>query len=400
MKPPRLKILLSVILLTFLLAWYGVLTIRFIQAEGTEGTDFHWFYAVGKVWRQYGSHHVYDLDLAAAAQAEVIGVETGGKLLLLPNHPPFVFPRMALLACLPFRLAYGINAVYVLVFTALAMLALYTHLRKRAWPRWEAFLLVSGILLFEPYIISILKGQDTYLLLLGGLLFLFGILEEKDWLAGIGLGLTLIRPQIALVLVLPFLFQRRKVFWYFLASALILALYSLLLVGWEGAWQFLRLLFLSTGVDLHGWDEVFMYDLVGLLVRSFPAMDVAIIHAIGWSVYGIAVVSLCILWKLAGKIQVWHLSLALCLSVLTAPHLHYHDLSLLVVAILCAALAGVRSGRLSYFTAALLPSLVTLLLVLGELWAPIHFPAIYLLMVLLPVFTWYIGRSVQSQSSS
>ncbi len=392
MQKLRLKIILPVIFLTFLLAWYGLLSVSFVQAGGAEGTDFHWFYSVGLIWRQYGPGHVYDLELAAPVQAQVAGVPLDEKLLLLPNHPPFVYPRMALLAGLPFRVAYGINIAYAWIFTALFSIIIFKLLMKLAWPPGAALTFILGLLFFEPFIISLLRGQDTYLLLVGGLLFLYGFLDKKDWLAGMGLSLVLIRPQVALLLALPFLFRQRKVFWWFLASAGVLGLYSLLLVGWQGAWQYLQVLGLSTGVAAHGWDEVLMYNLVGLLIRLFPALDVSLIHTIGWVVFGLSLLTLCLVWRLSHSLQVWHIALAISLSLFASPHLHYHDLALLLVSILGLGLVGIRSGRLGHFLASLLPMLVSLLLVLGDHWEVAHYPLTYLLLFSLPVLTWFIGR--------
>jgi hypothetical protein len=392
MKKIRLQIIVPVILLTFLLAWYGLLSVSFVRAGGAEGTDFHWFYSVGLIWRQYGPGHVYDLELAAPVQAEVAGVPLDEKLLLLPNHPPFVYPRMALLAGLPFRVAYGINIAYAWIFTALFSIAVYKLLLKLAWPRGAAFTFIIGLLFFEPFIISLLRGQDTYLLLVGGLLFLYGFLDKKDWLAGIGLGLVLIRPQVALLMAVPFLFRQRKIFWWFLASAGGLGLYSLLLVGWQGAWQYIQVLGLSTGVAAHGWDEVLMYNLVGLLIRAFPALDVSIIHTLGWVVFGLSLVTLCLLWRLSPTLKIWHITLAVSLSLFASPHLHYHDLALLLVSILGFGLVGIKAGRLGYFIASLLPMLVSILLVVGDHWEIAHYPLTYLLLFSLPVLTWFIGR--------
>ena len=185
-----LSLLVFVMLLQ--VSWYIIGTRTYIQAGLPEGADFRWLYSVGKVFREYGPGHVYDLGLARVYQAEVAGKPVDSEKLLLPNHPPFVFPLMALLAGLDFRMAYYCYFALVLIIVASSSAMIYRVLRKDGWPRPETLIMMAGLTLFEPFYVSLLKGQDTFLLYLGGLFMLSGWMLEKDWLAGLGFGLTLV----------------------------------------------------------------------------------------------------------------------------------------------------------------------------------------------------------------
>lgn len=323
----------------------------------------------------------------------------GAEKLLLPNHPPFVYPLMALLSNLDFRTAYYFNFFISLLIFSPAVMVVFRILRKKGWALSHSVIMVIGLLLFEPFYISLLKGQDTYLLYMGGLFLLSGWLLGKDWLSGIGLGLTLIRPQITLVLALPFLFRWRKIWWWFLVTAVVLVFYSFAQVGWYGAINYIKVLLLSTGVEEFGWDEVGMFNLVGLLIRLLPGLSLDLIHIIGWGFYFVSVAGLCMLWKLSKSISHWHLSLAVVLSLFTAPHLHYHDLALLAVPIVSMVMVGVMSGRLKALPAVALPIVISVILVFGELWEQVLHTIPYLLMVGLPFITLKLERSLLPVSS-
>lgn len=389
MKRVRPGLLLVIFAVAIQTAWYAALMTAYVRTPGKlEGADFLTYYAVGRVAAEYGSARVYDLDLAAAAQAETAGVPPGSQQVLPPNHPPFLYPALSLLARLPYRAAYFGYALLLYALAAASLPALAFALHRSGWPRPAIWLAGAGILLFEPFFMSVLKGQDTALLLLGGLLWLSGFLRKDDRLAGLGLALTLIRPQIALGLALPFLFRRRKVFGWFLLGAVILGLYSFLQVGWNGAQDYLHILTLSAGGEGYGMAETAMFDAVGLLRRLAPALDPETVRAVGWGLYAAALLGLCALWGFSKEVKLWHLSLAVTLTLFAAPHLHYHDLALLAVPLLGAGAAGVTGGRLPVPRAAALPMAASLLLLFAELWDPARLTLPYLLMAFLPFLTW------------
>jgi hypothetical protein len=237
-----------------------------------------------------------------------------------------------------------------------------------------------------------LKGQDSALLLLGGLLWLAGFLDSDDRLAGLGLALTLVRPQVALVLALPFLFRRRKILAWFCLGAAALGLYSYLQVGWGGAVDYYHLLTLSAAGQGYGIAEAAMFNLVGALLRLVPGLDPQAVHAIGWGVYAASLLGLCLLWGFSKQVQLWHLALAVTLSLFAAPHLHYHDLALLAVPLVGLAAAGVAAGRLPVRRAALLPLLASIVLLFAGFWAPVRFSVPYIVMLALPLATWRWGH--------
>ncbi len=389
MRRIRLGWLLFILAVALQAAWYTALMVAYVQTPGKlEGADFLTYYSVGRVAAEHGLSHVYDLDLAAVAQAETAGVLPGTQEVLPPNHPPFLYPFLALLARLPYRGAYLVYALLLFLLAAASLPALGRALKQSGWPPMQVWVAAAGILLFEPFFMSALKGQDSALLLLGGLLWFSGFLRGDDRLSGLGLSLTLIRPQIALPLALPFLFQRRRVFGWFLLGAALLGLYSFLQVGRDGAMDYLHILTLSAGGEGYGMEEAAMFNFVGLLRRLAPGLDPQTVRAIGWGFYAAALFSLCAWWGFSKEIRLRHPALAVSLTLFAVPHLHYHDLTLLLVPLLSAGVAGVTAGRLRVPRAAALPMAASLLLLFAELWDPARYTVSYLLMAFLPFLTW------------
>ena len=99
----------------------------------------------------------------------------------------------------------------MLCFLTVTGILLDRLLKAMQWKGRERMLFIAAFMLYYPTFISLLKGQDTAFLLLGGTLWVYGLLKEKDPLAGLGLAMLVIRPQIALVLAIPFIFKRRRV---------------------------------------------------------------------------------------------------------------------------------------------------------------------------------------------
>jgi Glycosyltransferase family 87 len=377
-----------------LITSYAVLIISYVRIpEKLAGADFLMFYSVGRVARQYGFNQVYNLNLATIAQAQIADIPPGTWQTFLPNHPPFLYPLLGLLAALDYQIAY-FGYFLLLVFVAAAGLpVLYRVLRRNNWPIKQAWIMMAGVILFEPLFISILKGQDSAVLLLGGLVWFSGLVMVDDRMAGLGLSLTLIRPQIALLMAIPFLFRQRKVFLWFCGGGLVLGLYSFSLVGWTGTRDFLHLLTLTAVGAGYGLAEAGMFDLVGLVFRLAPVASIDLAHGLGWGVFVVALVSLCFVWGLARSISYRQIALAVALSLLAAPHLHYHDLAILIIPIICLGMAGVSSTRIKIHFVAALPVTISLLLLFAEFWDPLRFTIPYLLMIGLPACVWKVENS-------
>jgi hypothetical protein len=193
----------------------------------------------------------------------------------------------------------------------------------------------ASILLFFPVFISILSGQDSTILLLGLSLWAVGLLSDKDGVAGIGLAMVTIRPQIALILVIPFLFKRRKVLWWFLGSAAILGVLSIALIGIKGAIGFFQILGISVKGEGYFLNETAMINFLGLLKRWLPVMFTNAANISSWVMYIAVAVLLCLIWIRSSTIGEKQIGLAVLLAIFAAPHLQYHDLAALLIPVIC-----------------------------------------------------------------
>ena len=78
-------------------------------------------------------------------------------------------------------------------------------------------------------------------------------------------------------------------------------------------------------------------------------------------------------------------------SLFVAPHLHYHDLALLLLPILGFAIILVEAGVLRPERSMYLPVAFSLLLLLGDI-SPARFVIPYLVMAFLVVGLWFPGK--------
>jgi hypothetical protein len=369
---------------------YAVLWLRMIAspAERT-GADFIAFYAAGRVARQDGMGRVYDPALQQAVQQAQVGFDLVPGQVLLYNHVPYLIPVLWLVSGDAYVVSF---VVWTVLLLTLYLLAAGVLVRLLAAPPQRDLLLAAGLLTFFPLFVSLMNGQDTALLCLGACLWLAGLLSGRDWLAGMGLALTTVRPHVSVLLAVPFLFRRRQVFAWFCLAAGVLAAASLLVLGVDGTRAYLNVLLATAGGDWYGMKEPLMVDLIGLLWRVAPGLGAAAIRWTGWAVYGLTLVGLCVLWTRSREIAGKQAGLAVTLALFAVPHLHYHDLALLLVPLTAALLVLVRGGFLRPRDAGLIPLGVSLVLLFSNLVPALKYNFPYLVMLLLILVLWVPGR--------
>ena len=280
-----------------------------------------------------GTGNVYDPLLQQKIQQEQVGFSLAPGQVLLYNHLPFLIPILQVIVSDNY-----INSFYRWVFllTALyitAILILNQGLRQAGVDQNSILLTSIGGFLFLPLFFSLMNGQDTAFLFLGTAIWLYGLISGKEILAGLGLSLTTVRPHLAILLALPMFFRYKKIFWGFITGSGILAALSILLLGMEGTRKFIDILFVSAGGNWYGMKENAMYNLIGVMTRTFPQLDMGIIRTTGWIFYGIAIIGLCILWAKNKTLSEGQIGLTVTLALFIVPHLHFHDLTLLLIPI-------------------------------------------------------------------
>lgn len=310
--------------------------------------DYPAFYSAGRLFREHKS--VYDLSAQCALQLEVS--ERG----CLPYpHPPLLLPLMALTAVDNFKIAHFLYGLFVL----LLFVACVVPLVKITHSKLHALVLLT----FLPVQQAINSTQSTPLVLLGVLLMVLFLRERRDFLAGLCLALACVKPHIALALGVPLLFTRPKAFFGFMVGGSALVVYSLLLVGPSGLKGLANIMIVMSRGEGFFINRHMMHNLTGIVYRfDLPTWPV-------WPAYVLGIVSISFLWRKL-DISLPTIGIAVVLVVFTAPHLHLHDLSLLMIPMLALPVW--------------VPLLATTLLV-GSFGTPFLYGASYLIQVSLAI---------------
>jgi len=383
-----LRNILLLVGIFFLATWYAILlTYLLTSYRGPKGgVDYLAHYSAGYIIRYVSPERLYDLDLQRHIQETIASSDRVAHYYYY-NHPPLLAGILGWVTTKDYYASYFRWGLILIIFYSTSLGLLVYLMRRFQWQTEELWILGISGLLFTPAFIACLKGQDSTFLLLGVSLWTFGLLTARDRVAGLGLALAAIRPQVALVLALPFLFKRRIVWWWFLAWSLILLVYCYLLVGVQGLEGFAQVLLFSG--QSRGIDVDKMVTLMGAILRLFPDIDPRLFQIIGYGGYGLSILFLCLLWARSRAIELQHIGLAILFSMAFSPHMHNHDLSLLLIPALAAATTLAINRVWSRRYAALLPLGASLILTVNDI--SYIYTVIYLLMLALALFLWFPG---------
>jgi len=374
---------------------YLGLWIRFINdpIERT-GSDFIAFYSAGRVAQEQGYARVYDPLLQQAVQEEQVGFPLVKGQVLLYNHLPFLVPILGILVNDDYVNSFYRWALLLVALYIVSLIVLSKSLRDLDVEQRTVWLTGLGAFLFLPLFFSLMNGQDTAILFLGLALWIYGLISKRETLSGLGLSLTLVRPHISLVLALPMLFSYRKVFMGYVLGSGLLAALSFLFVGVEGVQQYINILLISAGGEWHGMKEEAMFNLIGLLTRTLPMLGAENIRILGWIVYGMTILGLTFLWAERKDLPANLIGLTVILTLFTVPHLHFHDLTLLLIPMY----ELVRLGNVKKSTAIVLPIAVSLLFLISNLSVFWQYTTPYLVMLALAYYPFYLRQQTVLRS--
>jgi hypothetical protein len=195
--------------------------------------DFTAFYGGGEMVRSGQATRLYDLKAQYQLQKQ-FAPDVPIRLSALPyNHPPFevlIFLPFTYLSYLPAYLLWT-SLNFVMLGLSLGLLrATFAEAGRLS----SAFVLLSATA-FTPVVIALMHGQDSILLLLLITLSLISLEEGHDIAAGVALGLGLFKFQLALPLTLILAVKRPRLLLGFAPVAGLLAILSVMLMGWRGA---------------------------------------------------------------------------------------------------------------------------------------------------------------------
>jgi hypothetical protein len=304
--------------LSSLVMIYIVLWMRMISnpAERT-GADFIAFYSAGQIVQTEGAGHVYDPEVQKEVQETLVGFPLVPGQVLVYNHVPFIIPIFKAVFNQNYVASFVYWVVLLLVLSITGVCFLGELQRQVGWRSTDIWVAGAGMVTFFPVFVSLINGQDTALLFLGACLWLFGLIRGRDDLAGSGLALMTIRLQVALLLAIPFLFKKPRIFIWFCVGAGFLSALSLFILGMDGVRSYINILGITAGGEWYGMNQSAMVNLIGLLLRLVPGWTGESIRVLGWTVFGLTMVGMCVVWKLSKKIDERLITLAVILTVFT-----------------------------------------------------------------------------------
>lgn len=395
-RSSRLRIFIAASMAALFISYLGI-WIRLINdpVERT-GADFIHFYSAGRIAQLYGPSHVYDLALQQEMEEEQVGFSLAREQILPYNHMPFLIPVLQAMVDENYIGSfYRWNALMIIVYllgaAVIGLLLTQAGLQRQ----WVLIAQISG-LLFLPYFFSLMNGQDTAFVFLGTAVWVYGLLSGRPLLAGLGLSMTTIRPHIALLLALPMFFHNQKIFLGFLLGSGVLALLSVSILGFQGTLEFIDILLLSAAGTGHGIKQAAMFNLIGLLMRIMPWLGEDGVRLVGWVIYGTAIIVLCILWAKHNSLQDWRIGLTATLAVFVAPHLHFHDLTLLLIPLFEMMRLSQTNDVLKTPIAVAAPLAVSILLLMSNISPSLQYTVPYLIMLALVSYPYWTKSRVDA----
>ena len=292
--------------------------------------DFRQLYVGGYMIRTGHAGELYDYDTQQRFQGMVVPVE---------NHDPLIISHLAFeellfvpLSLLPYKVAYWMFMAFNGALLVLCV-GLLRH-RLTVLPDWLPFLLIPA---FFPISRTLEKGQDSIIILtlLAGALWALD--HQREFAAGLLVGIGILKFQIVIPIALLFLLWRRWSFSVGLAvSSIAAGLVSLWLVGLGGARGYAHMLLsmslrLTSEADMRRYttNPRMMMNLRGLLSAIF---DGKLPH--GYIQFLVAACSVVVL--LAAARQRPSLPLAIAAASLVSYHFIVHDASILIIVIAVA----------------------------------------------------------------
>jgi hypothetical protein len=366
------------------------------------GADFIHFYSAGRIAQNQGATHVYDLSLQQKVQEEQVGFPLAPGQVLPYNHIPYLIPILKTIINPDYIVSfYRWDSIMILLYISGAIMLSWLS-KQAGLDRSSVAISAIGSILFLPVFVSLMNGQDTALLFLGAAIWMYGLVSGKEFLAGAGLSLTTVRPHIAVILALPMLFRHRKVFLAFALGAGGLALLSVLILGMDGLREFINVLLITAGGEWYGTKQFAMFNLIGLLTRTFPWLEADVIRTFGWVIYGMMTILLCIFWARTKDLQAGQIGLTVILALFSVPHLHFHDLTLLLIPIYDLICFSKHDSHLKTSIAATLPVAISLILLLSNVSPLLQYTVPYFIMLALATWPLYAKRqsSLIAQSQS
>jgi hypothetical protein len=317
-------------LLPLLIGLEGLLAVLYVPPALHGLDDFRQLYVGGYMIRTGHARELYDYDTQQRFQDTVVPVRKHDPLII--SHLAYEELLFVPLSLFPYKVAYWMFMVFngaLLVFCV----GLLRH-RLTVLPDWLPVLLIPA---FFPISRTLEKGQDSIIVLTLLTAALWALDHEKEFVAGLLVGMGIFKFQIVIPIALLFFVWRRWRFSVGLAiSSAAAGLVSLWLVGLGGVRGYVHLLLsmslrLTSEADMRRYttNPNMMMNLRGLFSAMF---DGRLPHS--YLQFLVAACSVIVLLAAARRRP--SLPLAIAAASLVSYHFIIHDASILIIVIAAA----------------------------------------------------------------
>ena len=237
------------------------------------GGDYSCFYVAGKLLNEYSPDKLYDFRLQNELLHSLLPKISLNKQLPYLNAPFFALIFKPL-SRLPFMASYF---SWILVSVILFIIGFKLFLKTlRSIPQKSSNVALLLALSFEPFLMeSIFGGNSSAIAFFSFALFLYFLHFKREILSGLSLGILLYKPTL-LIIILPMIFIARKIkiFLGFLISCIGMMLLSILTVGFDTFFQYIRFLIGVSGSTLRSevifpiWKYVDIFSFSQLLLGT------------------------------------------------------------------------------------------------------------------------------------
>jgi hypothetical protein len=306
----------------------------FLPKGGLRGVaDFRPFYTGGYMIRSGHSKELCNYDAQKRFEDELVPVNIDFMLPII--HLPFEELLFVPLSLFPYRTAYLIFLALncALVAVCIRILRSKTKELSQRW-KWFPALLFAA---FYPISRAAVQGQDSIIVLalLAGALW--SLDHDRDFTAGLLIGIGVFKFQIVIPLVLLFLLWRRwRLVAGFALSATTAAIISLWLVGWQGAREYADTLLAMT-VRLNSRADMLHYGAIPTSMFNLRGLATALL---GGSLSRISLLIVIIASSLTVLVvaarQRPSLQVAIMASSLVSYHFLSHDATILIIPLVAA----------------------------------------------------------------
>jgi hypothetical protein len=205
------------------------------RGPNVEKTDFVLTYVGAHIVHQGLGERLYDINFQKHVRDSLFQHPNP----LFYEHPPFEALLLSPLTALSFRMAYMLWGLSNVVIWLILIFFMRLYFPR---PKEDLGYLALWVL-FAPLAVALYQGQSSLILLALYAMAFVKLQQEKEFSAGMWLGLGLVKFQFVLPFALVFLLRKKwGVLKGFAATSLLLTLISLVAVGWKGSLNYVRFL--------------------------------------------------------------------------------------------------------------------------------------------------------------